>query len=74
MNPTAKPNDNKEYAALINEYDDRHLKIINQYWVIPTRVYRKSPERQQIEFKEGQRLVIRENWPGAATFTLYRRF
>lgn len=41
--------------------------------VVPIRVYKGGKGRLQIEFDRGNGLEIRENWPGASTFELYRR-
>lgn len=63
-----------EYAAFVYEYDEKqyHQKI-GGFWVVPTRVYRGGPGRQEIQFERNGETEHRNSHPGAASFELYKR-
>lgn len=74
MNPKSFENNDSEYLALISERDPKKPYIvIARKWVTPKRVYKGGKGRQQIEFHDGQRMRVLENWPGASQFELYKR-
>lgn len=74
MNPNSFANEHKEYYALLIDRDPKDYTVTHRRWVIPMKVYKGIRGRQQIEFidKRGKK-IVRENWPGASTFELYKR-
>lgn len=74
MNPKTFTNESGEYMARVKEFDkQRGIRVIGRRWVTPLRVYKGGSGRQSIEFDDHGKKVIKENWPGAASFELYKR-
>lgn len=66
-------NDEGQYAALVSEYEVNTHQVIGHFWVVPDYVYKgKEKGRQSIQFAHRGAATIRENWPGASTFKLYK--
>jgi hypothetical protein len=74
VNPKSFDNDG-DYVALVYNRDEKGMYVTDKTWVVPLRVYRGGKDRQQIEYNDykSNEKIIRQNWPGATTFELFKK-